>query len=150
MFFSAPKDISGGNLFALFTDECGGTAKVSAFLHVSENTVKRWVKKGTAPRAAVLALFWETNYGRSQLFTSQVNEIRMMSGQINLLEKQYIRAKDIITGLRKFQGDTANEAFFDELPHIGVYPASRYGLTVPVLPGQQAELAEPNRAALQA
>ena len=150
MFFSAPKDVYGGNLFEIFMDECGGVAKVAAFLHVSERTVKSWHKKGSAPRAAVLALFWETNYGRSQLFTSQVNEIRLMCHRINILERQYIRAKDIITGLRKFQGDTANEAFFDELPSNSPYPASRYGLTAPVLPGSQTEPAEPIHQAKQA
>lgn len=150
MFFSAPKNISGGNLFALFMDECGGMAKVAAFLHVSERTVKRWVEKGNAPRAAVLALFWETNYGRSQLFTSQVNEIRLMCRRIDILEQQYIKAKDIVTGLRQIQGDTANEAFFDELPCVGRYPASRYGLSAPVLPEPQPERTEPARAALQA
>lgn len=150
MFFSAPKSIYGGNLFAIFMAECGGIAKVAAFLQVSERTIKNWVAKDKAPRAAVLALYWETNYGRSQLFTSQVNEIRLMSHRIGILEKQYIRAKDIIRGLRQIQGDTANEAFFDELPSMGGYPASRYGLSAPVLPGQQGEQTEPSRRALQA
>lgn len=150
MFFSAPKNVYGGNLFATFMDECGGMAKVAAFLHVSERTVKNWIKKGSAPRAAVLALYWETNYGRSEMFTSQVNEIRLMCRRIDVLEKQYIRAKDIVTGLRQIQGDTANEAYFDELPCMSGYPASRYGLSAPVLPGQQAERSEPARTALQA
>ena len=132
--FSAPKNIYGPNLFELFTKELGGTKKVAKFLDVTEITVKRWIKKGIVPRAAVLALYWESQYGRSEMFTDQVNEIRMLYRHIDILQRQYTRGKDIVTGLRSMQADTANEPYFEELRDAGGFIQNKYGTSEPLLP----------------
>lgn len=150
MFFSAPKDVYGSNLFELFMGQCGGIKKVAEFLHVSECTVKTWIEKESVPRAAVLALYWETNYGRSQMFTGQVNEIRVLYRRICILQDQYTKAKDIITGLRQFQGDTANEPFYEEMPDSAAFPGNSYGLEAPVLPAAQKAPKKSARKARQA
>lgn len=120
MRFHAPKNIYGPNLLRTFIDELGGIKAVHKYLGVSERTVYQWLFNGRAPRAAVLALYWESKYGRSQIFADQVNEIRYLYSQTRLLHEQYQRAKDIITGLRALHSGSANEAFFDELPDLKI------------------------------
>jgi hypothetical protein len=117
---TAPNYIRGPNLFKLFVEELGGPKLVCKFLDVTERTIWRWLSEETAPKMAVLSLFWETQYGRSLVQTDQVNEIRLMYRRIEILNGQYARAKDIIIGLRKLQSCTVNEAYFDELddPHF--------------------------------
>ena len=118
MFFHAPRDIYGPELLRMFIDELGGPKKVYKYLGVSERTVWHWHSAGRAPRAAVLALFWESRWGRSQIFTEQVNEIRLLYRQVCILQEQYQKAKDIITGLRAMHAGSANEPLFDELPDL--------------------------------
>jgi hypothetical protein len=129
--FHAPRDIYGPNLLSAFVHELGGTKPVAKFLHVTERTVFRWLEKGKVPRAAVLALYWETQYGRSQIFTDQVNEIRLLYRRVCILQDQYARAKDIVTGLRKLHAGTANEPFFDDLSTFTELPPDTYGAITP-------------------
>jgi hypothetical protein len=117
MYFQAPHDIYGSECFRLFMDDIGGNSKaISKYLGVSENTLLRWIATERVPRAAVLALFWESKYGRSSIFTNQVNEIRLLYREVCLLREQFQRAKDIVTGLRAMHTGSANEPLFEELP----------------------------------
>ncbi|MGV0959283.1 MAG: hypothetical protein ACOYB1_05540 [Limnohabitans sp.] len=125
--FHAPRDIYGPNLLSAFVHELGGAKPVAKFLHVTERTIRRWLEKGKVPRAAVLALYWETQYGRSQIFTNQVNEIRLLYRRVCILQDQYERAKDIVIGLRKLHAGTANEPFFDDLSTFSKLPPDTYG-----------------------
>lgn len=121
MLFHAPRNIYGIDCFRMFMDEVGGGVEgVSKYLGVHENTVRSWLREATpVPRAAVLALFWESKWGRSQIFTDQVNEIRLLYRQVCILQDQYQKAKDIITGLRAMHAGSANEPLFEELPDLG-------------------------------
>ncbi|PVY92131.1 hypothetical protein C8C95_2996 [Acidovorax sp. 99] len=118
MFFHAPHNIYGPQLLRMFIDELGGVKHVHKYLGVTERSVLRWLDTGRVPRAAVLALFWESKWGRSHIFTDQVNEIRMLYQQLCLVREQYQKAKDIITGLRAMHVGSANEPVFDELPNL--------------------------------
>lgn len=112
---SAPKDIYGPNLFAIFLSELG-ISRVCEILDVRPATVRAWVRgKHRVPQMAVRALYWETCYGRSMVETGFTNEIRILYRRISILETQYVRAKDIITGLRRLHAGTANEPVFEEL-----------------------------------
>lgn len=116
MYFHAPQNIYGPNLLRILVDEIGGVKVAHKYLGISERTMFKWLATDRAPRAAVLALFWESKYGRSQIFTDQVNEIRILYRKVNVLEEQYQRAKDIITGLRSMHTGSSNEPLFEELP----------------------------------
>jgi hypothetical protein len=83
---------------------------------------------------AVLALFWESRYGRSLIDTDQVNEIRILYRRIHHLEAQYVKAKEIVTGLRRLHTGTANEAYFDDLIPFETMPLDTYGTTSQKLP----------------
>ena len=124
--FNATKSIYGINLFVLFMGEFGGPAEVCKYLGVSERTVKNWISKGKVPRTAVLALFWESKYGRSEIFADQVTEIRWLYRRVCQLQEQYIKAKDVVAGLKRLHSGAENEAFFDELPTMEDLPKERY------------------------
>ena len=109
---SAPKNIYGVNVFKMLTHEI--TVKRAAkILDVTERTIWRWLAEGKVPKAAVLALFWESHYGQSLIETDQRNEIVILRTRIKMLEDQFIRAKDVITGMRLLNYGTANEPFCD-------------------------------------
>jgi hypothetical protein len=133
---SAPKEIRGINVFRVFVDELG-MAKTCQILDVPEATVRRWLRntgvadKHPVPRMAVLALYWETKYGKMLVDSDQVNEIRLLYSRIHLLEAQFSKARDIVSGLRRIHTGTANEAYFDDLQAIenfelDTYAPSRY------------------------
>eukprot|EP01041_Mallomonas_annulata_P032567 gene32567-55063_t len=125
--FHAPRDIYGPSAFREFVHELGGPRSVSKYLQVTERTVWRWLSEGNVPRAAVLALYWETQYGRSQIYTEQVNEIRMLCGRVRLLQDQFARARDIVAGLRKLHSGGANEPVFEEMAMDIDLPQDNYG-----------------------
>lgn len=127
MRFHAPKNVYGPNLLRLFVEELGGVKAVHKHLGVSERTMYHWLSSGRVPRAAVLALFWETQYGRGHIYADQVNEIRQLYTQVCLLREQYQRAKDIITGLRALHAGAANEPLFEELADWSIPRPPRFG-----------------------
>lgn len=111
---SAPHDMYGPNLFELFVQELS-IGRAAQILGESESKIKRWIRTERVPKMAVLALYWETQYGRSLIDSDHRNELSLMSLRIRILEQQLVKAKDIITGLRRFNYGTANEPLFDEL-----------------------------------
>ncbi len=112
---SAPRDIFGPNVFQIFVHELGMN-RVSKILEVTPATIRRWMRGTTpVPRMAVLALYWETRYGRSLIESDMVNEIRLLYQRNRLLLDQFRKAKDMVTGLRSLHAGTANEPIFEEL-----------------------------------
>lgn len=132
MYFHAPRNAHGPGTFGIFVDELGGPKAVYKYLGVSEQTVHRWLATDCAPRAAVLALFWESKYGRSHIYTDQVNEIRLLYRQVCLLREQFQRAKEIVTGLRALHAGSANEPLFEELPDFGPLFDPTFGTSAPL------------------
>ncbi len=109
---SAPKDIYGVNVFKMLIHEI--TIKRAAkILDVTERSIWRWLAEEKVPKAAVLALFWESRYGQSLIETDQRNEIVLLRARVRILEDQFLRAKDVITGMRLLNYGTANEPFYD-------------------------------------
>jgi hypothetical protein len=138
MFFNAPNNIYGPELLRLFIDELGGVKRVHKYLGVTERSVWRWLSTGRAPRAAVLALYWESKWGRSQIFSDQVNEIRLLYRQVCILQDQYQKAKDIITGLRSMHAGSANEPIYDELPDLSNRQPPTFDADATLLPTHNA------------
>lgn len=131
--FCAPNDIWGGNLFKIFAEQVGNPARVAQLLHVTEHTVKKWMSDNSkVPRAAVLALYWETQYGRGQMQADLLNEMQLLRLHIKLVEAQFTKAKTIVAGLRRLHTGTANEAYFDELGEIGGCLPDRNGPLKPL------------------
>lgn len=49
----------------MLSDLPANVGQVSRHLGLTPRTVKQYAKKGNAPRAVMLAMFWETQWGRS-------------------------------------------------------------------------------------
>lgn len=54
-------------------------AAVAVALDVTPRTVERWIIADTAPRTALLALFWLTRWGQSQVDCRAVNDARLQA-----------------------------------------------------------------------
>lgn len=124
---SAPREIFCPDVFRLFVHELG-RKRVCQMLDITKVTLERWLK-GTSPipKMAMRAIYWETQYGRSLIETDQVNEIRLLFRRVCILQDQFQRAKEIVTGLRRLQTGTANEAIFEELASFPDLPPDTYG-----------------------
>lgn len=132
---SASKDVRGPNLFCIFVEELG-LARACSILDVTPVTVRRWLRGAAkVPRMAVLALYWETQYGRSLIDTDQVNEIRLLYRRMSVLEDQYAKARDIVAGLRRLHTGTANEPYFADLDACVATMPNTYGPPLRVAQG---------------
>lgn len=59
---------------------------IARLLDVHERTVYTWMAQDRAPRPALLALFWETPWGRNWQITNAENEARFASSHIAALQ----------------------------------------------------------------
>lgn len=118
MKFLAPNKIRGPNLMRMFMQEMGNAKTVAKYLGVSERSIYFWAAGNPVPRAVVLALFWESKYGHSLIYTHLQNEVSLLHGQLRVFASQYQRAKDMVAGLRALHAGAANEPLFDELPNL--------------------------------
>lgn len=85
---------------------------VGRFLGVSGLTVRRWLKADQAPRAALLALFWETRWGRSALDAQAENLVRSHIGLNNALRNENAALKRRIARLEALSHGAANAPSF--------------------------------------
>lgn len=72
-------------LDGLFTHSDAALAKQLA---VSVKTFKRWRLSDDAPRAARLALFYESKWGYSLLYTESFNRVTMLQQEVNSLRRE--------------------------------------------------------------
>ena len=140
--FWAPRKVYGPNLFKIFADEVGGPARVAELLHETEETVRSWMvaaeqppkDAAKVPRSAVLALYWETQYGRGQTSADLLNEIQLLHLHIKIVDAQFNKAKKLVDSLRRIHTGTANEAYFEELVEVSGCIPNRHGTSIPALP----------------
>ncbi len=83
-------------------------------LGVSGLTVRRWMAKGEAPRAAALALFWETRWGLSALDAQAVNLVRTHVGLNSSLRRANAALQRRVEMLEALGGfGSANSPMFE-------------------------------------
>lgn len=58
-------------------------AAVASALGVNLRTVRRWIAADLAPRPAMLALYWMTRWGQSQIECEAVNDARIAAENAN-------------------------------------------------------------------
>ncbi|MCD6664162.1 MAG: hypothetical protein LT082_12310 [Comamonas sp.] len=63
-------------------------ALIAKHLGVTERTVQRWARTGRAPRAALAALFWETNAGRAAADCELWNWAQLQIFKAECLQRQ--------------------------------------------------------------
>ena len=73
----------------LLIDDLGGNvAKIAAFLNVTPRQLKSWMKKGIAPRAHMLALYFVSRWGRDFLTCGETNRASNFYSQLET-ERHY-------------------------------------------------------------
>ena len=78
MFSDAPRHLPP---FSVLVEHLERPASVLVdHLEVSRRTVQRWSVTDCAPRSVLLAIFWETRYGRSAVECRAVNDARHQAG----------------------------------------------------------------------
>jgi len=89
--------------------------KIARYLGVSVRTIKRW-KKQDAPRAATLALYWESSYGISAMEAQRGNLIACYDALAQMRAREIERLKKIILMLEAQRFDEAANAPIINLP----------------------------------
>lgn len=103
------------HFFDMFWDELGPKC-IQRILGVSERTVRDWkIGRRKVSNATVMALCWETSYGRALMENQMVSEIQWLYRQNQTLIDQFLKAKDIVDGICKLHAGTANEAVYEQL-----------------------------------
>lgn len=75
--------------------------EISRYLEVTERTVYRWQASDDAPRAALLALFWESSYGLSALNCELHNAAQVHKSHANSLTRELVNLRARIARLEK-------------------------------------------------
>lgn len=85
-------------------------AKISKHLGISIKTLERWKTSDSAPRAAMLAIFFETQWGKSLVHTTAHNGEMYAKAHVQGLERENAMLRDRIARLESI-GDfgSANE-----------------------------------------
>lgn len=112
---------------SVLIDDLHGTRtpeSIGRHLGVSGLTVRRWMAKGEAPRAAALALFWETRWGLSALDAQAVNLVRSHVALNNALRRENAALMRRIQRLEALGGfGSVNEPFYGS-----VFPGQSVGI----------------------
>lgn len=95
MLVDAPRHLPP--LAAMLSDLGNPSAEaIARHLGVSRRTVYRWLLAGKAPRAAMLALFWSTRWGRSAVECRAVNDATLQAAIArNALEQAQRRLREV-------------------------------------------------------
>ena len=139
---SMQRGLGGVNDFGLMVGELG-RAEAMRLLDVSRQQLTAWLKPDArVPRACVLALYWETRWGRSVIDRDRQAEIDLLRAQVRCLAETVgtLRARvkelEIECRSRARAAQSANDRWFSELPrrprrddrgHGGHQPPERCG-----------------------
>ena len=114
-------------------------------LGVSTRTVQRWHAQGEAPRPVLLAIFWLTRWGRSQVHCDAVNEAATYAGLAQALQRRVDELQRQVAHLSRI-GDfgAANDPAPSYRPPLAPppEPPSATEATTPVPPENQPEPTE--------
>lgn len=88
----APKTLHGGDLRGLLADLVASPAQVAKFLRVTERSVWRWLSDGSAPYAALAALWHETPRGREVTSCDVGNDLVLTRSGQRIAQESAARA----------------------------------------------------------
>ena len=108
--FRAPRALPPFSV--LLSDVPGGVREVAKYLGVTERAVWRWKAADAAPRAAMLALFWESRWGRSQFSADTYNEAKVHRELAQSLARENAQLHNLIAALEQVTPDTANQPIY--------------------------------------
>ena len=85
----------------LLADQMAGDKAVARYLGVSPGTLARYKAAGEAPRPVMLALWFESRWGRSALHAELVNEAQHARAWVASLEREIERLRGVIARLEQ-------------------------------------------------
>lgn len=98
--------------FEMLVDNIGASPRaISKYLGVSERTVFAWKAGRTVPKATLLALFWESSWGRSLHHTTLENGRQYQQAHVASLQREIARLNAQIARVNNLS-DTANAPVF--------------------------------------
>ena len=98
-------------------DDIGATDdQIAKFLDLAPRTIRKYRRDGQAPRAVMLALFWETSWGENWRQTRAENGTMLAKMEVQLLKHRNTRlVKQILTmeaALKDQKKGAANSPLF--------------------------------------
>lgn len=94
----------------------GNDRQKARMLGLSYSTIQKYRRSGQAPRAVMLALFWESPYGASVIYSETVNEAafsRRWAKSLELRNARLVQQIDTLEReLSERQDGAANTPFF--------------------------------------
>jgi hypothetical protein len=110
---SAPRDMWGSEMFQLLYDQVGRTRALE-LLGVSPRLLSRWLSGASeVPRCAVLALYWESKWGRSVIASDHHFEVSNLHGMVECLRREIRALWERIAFLESGAHYCANDNFFE-------------------------------------
>lgn len=88
--FRAPGPAGLPSFSTMLQDLPGTPAQVARYLGLSARTLQRYAAENQAPRAIMLALFWETRWGRSAADVEAANWAALHFRRAELAERQIV------------------------------------------------------------
>lgn len=93
--------------------------EIANYLGITERTVYGWKAADTAPRAVLLALFWESSYGRSALDAELFNSAALYRNLSESLNHEAQKLRTRIAWLEKNgRFDCSNQPFLAPVPAL--------------------------------
>lgn len=125
----APRDLP---LWHLILGDLGDppARQIAKVLGVGLRTVYRWNRTGAAPRAAVLALYWLTRWGRAQVHVQAENDARFAAQAVDILQSELARVRHQLDSVL---------ALLPAPPGAGGAPPVSHEVAWPQLPDLPAE-----------
>lgn len=121
--FKAPTHAKLPHLHTILDNIGLSDNQVAHFLGVCPNSVKRWRKLGQAPRAVMLALFWETSWGRSAADCEADQFAKLQFMRAKMLERKVAELEATVSKLQaqldKETSGAANSPWFCDSTQIG-------------------------------
>lgn len=108
------KNLYSRNHFSILVNQLGVQA-CSVILGVHRTTISRWVD-GTVqvPRHVVLALYWESPWGRSLVDSDHMRALNLLYNHISSLKDENTALKAAIAEMEKYiDNSAANSPVFD-------------------------------------
>lgn len=98
--FRAPGHAGLPSIATMLDDIPASSAQIARHLGIKESTLKTYRRQGGAPRPVMLALFWETTWGRSAADCEAYNAVTIHQAQTKSLNDHQARMAGIIWALQ--------------------------------------------------
>lgn len=99
--FRAPQKAQFPHLLTMLDNIASTDAEIAKFLEITPQTLRKYRRKGQAPRMVMLALFWETVWGQSAANCDAVNWGRLQFQENAMLKRQNAKLKKQMLELEK-------------------------------------------------